>query len=111
MAMTWPTDPGPSVLSAAGIEADPETMTVSRGLRRVHLSPVEFRLLAALLARPDQLVTRDELLAAVWGHDSTVDPRTVDVVIGRVRRALAMPLMRHSTIRTVRHRGYMLISR
>jgi two-component system phosphate regulon response regulator PhoB len=78
---------------------------VKRGGREAHLGPTEFRLLEYLMQHPGRVFSREQLLDAVWGSDVYVEARTVDVHIGRLRKAL----MQHSEadpIRTVRSAGY-----
>ena len=78
---------------------------VRRGERDVHLGPTEFRLLRHLMQYPGRVFSREQLLDAVWGRDVYVEPRTVDVHIRRLRKALNG----HSEpdlIRTVRSAGY-----
>jgi two-component system phosphate regulon response regulator PhoB len=80
---------------------------VRRGARDVHLGPTEFRLLRRLLEHPGRVFDREQLLDTVWGRDVHVEPRTVDVHIRRLRKALnagAEP----DLIRTVRAAGYAL---
>jgi len=80
---------------------------VKRGGEEVHLGPTEFRLLDHFMQHPGRVFSREQLLNAVWGSDVYVETRTVDVHIGRLRRALG-----HSPsgdpIRTVRSAGYSL---
>lgn len=80
---------------------------VSRGGRAVHLGPTEFRLLRYLLEHPGRVFSREQLLDAVWGSDVYVEPRTVDVHIRRLRRALNAS-SGADPIRTVRSAGYAL---
>ena len=80
---------------------------VIRGGRRVHLGPTEFRLLRYLLEHPGRVFSREQLLDAVWGSDVYVEPRTVDVHIRRLRRALNADT-NSDPIRTVRSAGYAL---
>jgi two-component system, OmpR family, phosphate regulon response regulator PhoB len=80
---------------------------VTRGGRAVHLGPTEFRLLRYLLQHPGRVFAREQLLDAVWGHDVYVEPRTVDVHIRRLRRALNGP-GEADLVRTVRSAGYAL---
>jgi two-component system phosphate regulon response regulator PhoB len=80
---------------------------VKRGGKEVHLGPTEFRLLDYLMQHPGRVFSREQLLDAVWGSDVYVEARTVDVHIGRLRKALN----RHGEtdpIRTVRSAGYSL---
>lgn len=80
---------------------------VSRGGRDVHLGPTEFRLLDYFMQHPGRVFSREQLLDAVWGSDVYVEARTVDVHVGRLRKALNNG---HETdpIRTVRSAGYAL---
>ena len=78
---------------------------VRRGGREVHLGPIEFRLLECLLQRPGHVYSRARLLDLVWGRDIHVEERTVDVHIGRLRKALNGQGER-DPIRTVRAAGY-----
>jgi two-component system, OmpR family, phosphate regulon response regulator PhoB len=80
---------------------------VRRKGRDVHLGPTEFRLLRHLLEHQGRVFNREQLLDAVWGHDVYVEPRTVDVHIRRLRKALNGP-EDYDLIRTVRSAGYSL---
>lgn len=86
---------------------DRETRRVRRAEREVHLGPTEFRLLDCLLQRPGRVFSREQLLDLVWGHDVYVEARTVDVHVGRLRKALNRRGER-DPIRTVRAAGYAL---
>ncbi len=89
------------------IEVDLAEHRVVRNGRRVHLGPTEFRLLVWLMRHPRRVFSREELLDAVWGRDIHVEPRTVDVHIRRLRKAIndATEL---DVVRTVRSAGYAL---
>ena len=80
---------------------------VKRGAREVHLGPTEFRLLDYLIQHPGRVFSREQLLDAVWGSDVYVEARTVDVHIGRLRKALN-EAQEDDPIRTVRSAGYSL---
>ena len=80
---------------------------VTRSGRSIHLGPTEFRLLRYLLEHPGRVFSREQLLDAVWGSDVYVEPRTVDVHIRRLRRALNASSSA-DPIRTVRSAGYAL---
>ncbi len=80
---------------------------VKRGPREVHLGPTEFRLLDYLMQHPGRVFSREQLLDAVWGSDVYVEARTVDVHIGRLRKALNEGVD-DDPIRTVRSAGYSL---
>lgn len=89
------------------IVLDSETHRVSRGDKPLKLGPTEFRLLSAFMEKPGRVWSREQLLDRVWGRDIYVDTRTVDVHIGRLRKALT----RHGgsdPLRTVRGAGYAL---
>ncbi|MDU9006028.1 phosphate regulon transcriptional regulator PhoB [Sedimentitalea todarodis] len=86
---------------------DGETHKVSRGGKPIKLGPTEFRLLRNFMEKPARVWSREQLLDRVWGRDIYVDTRTVDVHIGRLRKAL----MQHGgddPVRTVRGAGYAL---
>ena len=80
---------------------------VKRGDKEIHLGPTEFRLLDYFLQNPGRVLSREQLLNAVWGSDVYVETRTVDVHIGRLRRALS-PHDQDDPIRTIRSSGYAL---
>ncbi len=95
------------VLDWGDIRLDPETHRVYRGDKVLKLGPTEFRLLAAFLEKSGKVWSREQLLDRVWGRDIYVDTRTVDVHVGRLRKAL----VQHGhpdPIRTVRGAGYAL---
>ena len=94
-----------SRLSAGEIELDRETRRVHRAGRELHLGPTEFRFLEFLMERPGRVFSRSQLLDAVWGMSSEIDERTVDVHVGRLRKALSSGSER-DPIRTVRGSGY-----
>jgi two-component system phosphate regulon response regulator PhoB len=94
-------------LVAGEIELNRETRRVRRGERDVHLGPTEFRLLERLLEKPGRVFSRAQLLDGVWGHSVEIDERTVDVHVGRLRKALSRARER-DPIRTVRGAGYAL---
>ena len=93
------------LLAAGDIELDRETHRVRRGQRDVHLGPTEFRLLEYLLEKPGRVFSRSQLLDSVWGQAAEIDERTVDVHVGRLRKALSRGRER-DPIRTVRGAGY-----
>lgn len=80
---------------------------VKRGEREIHLGPTEFRLLDYLIQHPGRVFSREQLLDAVWGSDVYVEARTVDVHVGRLRKALNKDADA-DPIRTVRSAGYSL---
>ena len=80
---------------------------VKRGGKEIHLGPTEFRLLDYLMQHPGRVFSREQLLDAVWGSDVYVEARTVDVHVGRLRKALNVEGT-VNPIRTVRSAGYSL---
>ncbi len=92
---------------AGDITMDRVSHRVKRGEREVHLGPTEFRILDHLMQHPGRVFSREQLLDAVWGSDVYVEARTVDVHIGRLRKAL-MVGTESDPIRTVRSAGYAL---
>jgi two-component system phosphate regulon response regulator PhoB len=95
------------LLTYGGLVMDLSAHRVLRGNRAIHLGPTEFRLLRFLLERPGRVYSREQLLDAVWGRDIYVEPRTVDVHIRRLRKAINAP-GESDLIRTVRSAGYAL---
>ena len=95
------------VLKIGDIELDRAAHKVTRGLRQVRLGPTEFRLLEFLMESSGRVLSRAQLLDGVWGRDAFVDERTVDVHVGRLRKALIRGNER-DPIRTVRSAGYVL---
>ena len=94
-------------LRAGDIALDRQTRRVHRGRREIHLGPTEFRLLETLMKRPGRVYAREQLLDLVWGRDIHVELRTVDVHVGRLRKALNRP-GEADPLRTVRAAGYAL---
>jgi two-component system, OmpR family, phosphate regulon response regulator PhoB len=94
-----------TTLSIGGLELDRETRRVRRNGRELHLGPTEFRLLEFLMQSPGRVFGRETLLDQVWGRDVYIDERTVDVHIGRLRKALSRAKEK-DPIRTVRGAGY-----
>ncbi|AMS28882.1 phosphate regulon transcriptional regulator PhoB [Aquidulcibacter sp.] len=89
------------------IVVDRVSYRVKRGERDVHLGPTEFRLLDYFMQHPGRVFSREQLLDAVWGSDVYVEARTVDVHVGRLRKALNEG-DEIDPIRTVRSAGYAL---
>ncbi len=94
-----------SRLTAGDIDLDRETRRVKRGGREIHLGPTEFRLLEYFMEKPGRVFTRAQLLDSVWGMSAEIDERTVDVHVGRLRKALIRSREK-DPIRTVRGAGY-----
>lgn len=86
---------------------DSESHKVFREGRELKLGPTEFRLLVTFMEKPGRVYSREQLLDRVWGRDIYVDTRTVDVHIGRLRKALSTDNS-SDLIRTVRGAGYAL---
>ncbi|OIQ44806.1 MAG: phosphate regulon transcriptional regulatory protein PhoB [Roseobacter sp. MedPE-SW] len=86
---------------------DAETHKVSRSDNSLKLGPTEFRLLSTFMEKPGRVWSREQLLDRVWGRDIYVDTRTVDVHIGRLRKALTQ-FGGADPVRTVRGAGYAL---
>ncbi len=93
------------VLTVGDVELDRSAYKVRRGPRDVRLGPTEFRLLEFLMESPGRVYSRSQLLDSVWGQNVYVDERTVDVHIGRLRKALNRG-KEQDPIRTVRGAGY-----
>src|SRR4051795_5843547 len=94
-----------AVLTAGDVELDRERRRVSRGGREIPLGPTEFRLLEFLMQSPGRVFSREQLLDGVWGREVYIDERTVDVHVGRLRKALNRG-READPIRTVRGAGY-----
>jgi two-component system phosphate regulon response regulator PhoB len=93
------------LLVRGSLTLDRGTRRVARASRDIDLSPIEFRLLEHLIQSPGRVYSRAQLLDAVWGRDRFVDERTVDVHVGRLRKALSRG-RESDPIRTVRGTGY-----
>lgn len=97
-------------LQFADVTMDLAAHRVRRNGRDVHLGPTEFRLLRHFMQHPGRVFSREQLLDVVWGHDVYVEPRTVDVHIRRLRKAMNEET-EMDLIRTVRSAGYALDSK
>ncbi|MCX7372658.1 MAG: phosphate regulon transcriptional regulator PhoB [Alphaproteobacteria bacterium] len=89
------------------ITMDQDAHRVTRNGRALHLGPTEYRLLEFFMSHPGRVFTREQLLDGVWGRDIHVEPRTVDVHIRRLRKAVNAD-GEADIIRTVRSAGYSL---
>jgi len=98
------------LLTAGDIEIDRVTHRVRRSGRELSLGPTEYRLLEFLMQSPGRVFSREQLLDGVWGREVYVEDRTVDVHVGRLRRALNRGAAA-DPIRTVRGAGYALDDR
>jgi two-component system phosphate regulon response regulator PhoB len=94
-----------SVLKVGDIVLDREAHRTYRGQKEVHLGPTEFRLLEFLMQHPGRVFSRGHLLDSVWGETNYIDERTVDVHVGRLRKAIN-PNGAPDVIRTIRGAGY-----
>jgi two-component system, OmpR family, phosphate regulon response regulator PhoB len=94
-----------ALLVAGDLALDRENWRVVRSSRNVHLGPTEFRLLEYLMAKAGRVFSRAQLLDSVWGLSAEIDERTVDVHVGRLRKALSLAGER-DPIRTIRGAGY-----
>lgn len=93
------------VIRQGDIEIDTKAFRVKCKDENIHLGPTEFRLLDHFMRHPGRVFSREQLLDAVWGRDVYVEARTVDVHIGRLRKALKKSA-NIDPIRTVRSAGY-----
>jgi two-component system phosphate regulon response regulator PhoB len=100
-------DPSQEHLRFADVVMDLAAYRVIRDGQPIHLGPTEFRLLRFFMMHPGRVYSREQLLDAVWGQDVYVEPRTVDVHIRRLRKALNVA-GNSDIIRTVRSAGYAL---
>jgi len=99
-----------SILAIAGLELDPDSHRVTVEGQSLELGPTEFRLLRFLMTHPERVYTRSQLIDLVWGSNAYVEERTVDVHIGRLRKAL-MSSGHQRLIQTVRSAGYRFSTR
>ncbi len=98
------------VLRVGEIELDRAARTVTRGLRKIRLRPTEFRLLKFFMESPGRPLSRSQLRDGVWGRNASVDERTVDALVGRLRKALNRGNDR-DPIQTVPNAGYVFSER
>jgi two-component system phosphate regulon response regulator PhoB len=96
------------VVVRGALSLDRSAHRVSRDGEEIHLGPTEFRMLDFFMQNPARVFSREQLLDSVWGSDVYVEARTVDVHIGRLRKALAKGKLGFNPIRTVRSAGYAL---
>jgi len=94
-------------ITVGDIEIDRVAHKVARNGQDIHLGPTEFRLLDYFMQHPGRVFSREQLLDTVWGSDVYVEARTVDVHVGRLRKALRQE-GGDDPIRTVRSAGYAL---
>ncbi|MEM9341885.1 MAG: winged helix-turn-helix domain-containing protein [Pseudomonadota bacterium] len=89
------------------IVVEMETLRAFRNDKPLKLGPTEFNILATFVAKPGRVWSRDQLLDVVWGPDTYIDPRTVDVHVGRLRKTLKAA-GDGDPFRTIRGAGYAL---
>lgn len=95
------------VLAVGDIALDREAHRVTRSTREISLGPTEYRLLEVLLESAGRVLSRNQLIDRVWGTTADIDERTIDVHVGRLRKALVRG-NEFDPIRTVRGAGYSL---
>lgn len=98
----------PVIMSVGDLELDPGSMECRRAGERIELTPREFSVLETLIRRSPQVVSKSELLDAVWGMDFDGDPNIVEVYVGYVRRKIDRPFGME-TVKTVRGIGYQVV--
>jgi two-component system phosphate regulon response regulator PhoB len=96
-----------TTLQVADVELNREAHRVKRANREIYLRPTEYRLLELLMQSPGRVFSREQLLDNIWGPNAGVEVRTVDVHIGRLRKALQIG-EDVDPVRTVRGAGYSL---
>lgn len=92
----------------AGIVTDLSAHTVTYNGQLVKLGPTEFKTLQCLMEHPTRVLSREQLMRKVWGYDTEIEPRTVDVHINRLRKALTQCGADSSIVKTIRSAGYCL---
>ena len=93
------------MMSVQGVEVDPVGRRVWRDGVEIRMSNKEFDLLQALISRPGEIVTREELMRNVWQTTFWTSAKTIDVHLGWVRKKLGDDTRRPSLITTIRGRG------
>lgn len=93
------------MLSVQGVSVEPTARRVWREGVELRLSNKEFDLLLALISRPDQIVTREELMREVWHTTFWTSAKTIDVHLGWLRKKLGDDTRRPTLITTIRGRG------
>jgi len=99
----------PTTLTVGDLELDPGAMQCRRGDTPIDLTPREFAVLETLLRRAPSVVSKSELLGAVWGMDFDGDPNIIEVYVGYVRRKIDRPFDTE-TVKTVRGIGYQVVT-
>ena len=93
------------MLSVHGVDVDPETRRVWREGSEIRVSKKEFELLYALIRRPGEIVSREQLMLEVWNTTFWTSAKTIDVHLGWLRRKLGDDTRRPTLITTIRGRG------
>jgi two-component system phosphate regulon response regulator PhoB len=101
---------GTDIVEIDGLKLDDSSHRVSAGEREIALGPTEYRLLHFFMTHPERVFTRGQLLDRVWGGNTYVEERTVDVHIRRLRKALE-PFVLEKLVQTVRGAGYRFSTR
>jgi two-component system phosphate regulon response regulator PhoB len=96
------------ILTYKDLKMDLASFRVIRSGREIHLGPTEFKILQCLIDDPKRVFSRDEIMKYVWGLNSNVEIRTIDVHVNRLRSALKQPNEHELFIKTVRSSGYCL---
>ena len=99
----------PTVLTVGDLTLDPAARTVHRGSAPVELTPRQFALLELFMRRPGEVLSKTDVLAAVWDFAYEGSPNIVEVYVHQLRRQIDHPFGRAS-LRTVRGAGYRLVS-
>jgi two-component system phosphate regulon response regulator PhoB len=97
--------PGTDIIRVSGLALDPSSHRVHAGKQLIELSPLEYQLLHFFMLNPGRVYSRAQLIDHVWGSNSYIEERTVDVHIRRLRMTLE-PSGNHLLIQTVRGTGY-----
>jgi two-component system response regulator MtrA len=108
---THQTAPQPPELKVGDLVVEPARHRVMVGEEQVNLTPTEFRLITVLAARPDEIMSRDELALEIWGYSDANHSRTIDVHVRRLRIKLNRTAIPAPTIVSVRRSGYKLTAR
>ena len=103
-----PTNQHIKVLEYSNIKMNIGSYQVTKNGKRIHLGPTEFRILQCLMELPGRILSREHIMTQVWGHNSQVEPRTIDVHINRLRSALKNDNKEDTMIKTIRSAGYCL---
>ncbi|WP_392562559.1 phosphate regulon transcriptional regulator PhoB [Orbus sturtevantii] len=94
-----------TIIKFNDLKIDTQSHRVSVNNQEIELFPAEYKLLSFFMSKPERVFTREQLIDHVWGRDSYIDDRTVDVHVGRLRKQLEISGY-HSYIQTIRGSGY-----